>query len=263
MSALPVVADRDPDRDRLRLPARTLRARRPARHPRAARPPRLHRDPRDVRRDRDRDAARHARRRARVDRPRRDRHPPDRPRRAGARRRDLRRRLRARGALPGHGVRRRGERTPRWRGRGDRRSSSGRSSRRCSGRRSARAALRAPREGATLPGDLGWPAWTVVLAITVLGVAASMIARRVGARGTRASGGTCGASRPARSCWRSSSRIVDARPVAVAGRLGAMAGRSRAERTTWMRSSSRPGSRSGARACASSTCAMDWTARRT
>ena len=41
------------------------------------------------------------------------------------------------------------------------------------------AALAAPREGATLPVDLGLPAWTVVLAITMLGIAASMIARRV------------------------------------------------------------------------------------
>jgi len=41
------------------------------------------------------------------------------------------------------------------------------------------AALKAPREGATIPGDTGWPIWTVVLAITLLGVAASMVARRV------------------------------------------------------------------------------------
>ncbi len=43
-----------------------------------------------------------------------------------------------------------------------------------------------PREGATLPADLGWPAWTVVLAITAGGIAASMIARRVERRGAPA-----------------------------------------------------------------------------
>ena len=35
-----------------------------------------------------------------------------------------------------------------------------------------------PREGARLPEDLHWPLWVVVLAITLLGVVASMIARR-------------------------------------------------------------------------------------
>jgi rhodanese-related sulfurtransferase/uncharacterized membrane protein YedE/YeeE len=41
------------------------------------------------------------------------------------------------------------------------------------------AAARAPREGALLPQDLGLPLWAVVLAITALGVAAFMVARRV------------------------------------------------------------------------------------
>jgi uncharacterized membrane protein YedE/YeeE/rhodanese-related sulfurtransferase len=45
------------------------------------------------------------------------------------------------------------------------------------------AAAPVPREGAHLPADLGLPVWTVVLAITVAGVAASMIARRVERRG--------------------------------------------------------------------------------
>jgi uncharacterized membrane protein YedE/YeeE len=45
------------------------------------------------------------------------------------------------------------------------------------------AAAGVPREGATLPADLGWPVWTVVLAITAGGIAASMIARHVERRG--------------------------------------------------------------------------------
>jgi rhodanese-related sulfurtransferase len=40
-------------------------------------------------------------------------------------------------------------------------------------------AAAAPREAARLPADLGWPLWTVVALVTVLGVAASMVARRV------------------------------------------------------------------------------------
>ena len=45
----------------------------------------------------------------------------------------------------------------------------------------------APREGALLPGDLGLPLWSIVLAVTALGIAAAMVGRRLAPRGpTRA-----------------------------------------------------------------------------
>jgi len=42
----------------------------------------------------------------------------------------------------------------------------------------------APREGALLPDDLGLPLWSVVVAVTVMGVAATTLGRRIDSRGS-------------------------------------------------------------------------------